>query len=54
MQVYKYEMWSFDLVWQSVSVIVNENEGEDEEARWQPILATSLQQSLKEWYFWSQ
>ena len=43
-----------DVVWPSVSVRVSENEEEEEEAGWQPILATSLQQLLKEWYFWSQ
>ena len=49
-----YHIFS-DLVFlPSVSVKVGEVVGEEEEAGWQPISTTSLQQSFKEWQDWSQ
>ena len=45
---------AYDFVLSSVSVIVGDTVGDEEEAGWQPISAISLQQILKMWQFWWQ
>ena len=54
MHIYNMKCGTSDFVLPSVSVGVSETVGEEEEAGWQPIAVTSLQQLFKEWQFWSQ
>ena len=47
-------VWVPDFGLPSVSVGVGDTIEEEGEAGWQPISATSLQQSFQEWQYWSQ